>query len=381
MAVYKLFPIQDNTIYSAYPTMNAGLDPILEINNLLNYGSNPQIARSLIKFDQEEIDNVINNIVSGSSFDAFLKLYTSKIEGITEGINLDIFPISGSWVNGNGQFMDNPLNPNGSSWVYQDYENNILWNVGTTQSYVSSSFPLNNPGGATWFSSTDNINNPNISVSQSFDSRTYFDLNVNVSDIVKTWYSSSNNLNGSYINITNEGFIIKLDGTMEFNTSSSFQPLFNYFSVDTNTIYPPCLEIRWDDSVYNTGSLKLISSPDIFIGLSNNPGIFYQDSINQFEINVRPDFPNRIYQTSSLYTNNQALPLQSYYAVKDLDTEEYVVNFDDNYTKISCNNNTNYFNLYMNGLEPERNYKILIKTIINGSCIIKDNNYYFKIVR
>jgi len=34
----------------------------------------------------------------------------------------------------------------------------------------------------------------------------------------------------------------------------------------------------------------------------------------------------------------------------------------------------------MNGLQPERYYKILIKTIINGSVIVKDEDYYFKVI-
>ena len=33
MAIYKLFPEKDAAIYSAYPAMNTGLDPILEVNN------------------------------------------------------------------------------------------------------------------------------------------------------------------------------------------------------------------------------------------------------------------------------------------------------------------------------------------------------------
>ena len=33
MAVYKLFPSQDTTLYSAYQSMNTGLDSILEIKN------------------------------------------------------------------------------------------------------------------------------------------------------------------------------------------------------------------------------------------------------------------------------------------------------------------------------------------------------------
>jgi hypothetical protein len=33
----------------------------------------------------------------------------------------------------------------------------------------------------------------------------------------------------------------------------------------------------------------------------------------------------------------------------------------------------------MNGLEPERYYKILIQTTINGSTIVFDDDYYFKV--
>ena len=35
MAVYKLFPSQDASIYSAYPAMNTGLDAILDVSNLV----------------------------------------------------------------------------------------------------------------------------------------------------------------------------------------------------------------------------------------------------------------------------------------------------------------------------------------------------------
>ena len=34
----------------------------------------------------------------------------------------------------------------------------------------------------------------------------------------------------------------------------------------------------------------------------------------------------------------------------------------------------------MNGLEPERYYKILIKTTVDNSVLVMDNNYYFKII-
>jgi hypothetical protein len=34
MAVYKIFPEKDATIYSLFPTMNTGIDEILDISNL-----------------------------------------------------------------------------------------------------------------------------------------------------------------------------------------------------------------------------------------------------------------------------------------------------------------------------------------------------------
>ena len=69
----------------------------------------------------------------------------------------------------------------------------------------------------------------------------------------------------------------------------------------------------------------------------------------------------------------------AYYAIKDLDTNEYVIDFDGNYTKLSLDDNGSYFTLYMNGLEPERYYKILIQTTVNGSTIVFDENYIFKV--
>ena len=63
-----------------------------------------------------------------------------------------------------------------------------------------------------------------------------------------------------------------------------------------------------------------------------------------------------------------------------MDTNEYVINFDNEYTQISADSTSNYFDIHMNGLEPERYYKIQVKTTIDGSTRIYDDNYYFKIV-
>jgi len=88
----------------------------------------------------------------------------------------------------------------------------------------------------------------------------------------------------------------------------------------------------------------------------------------------------RVYTTESIYTQNQALPSSSYYAIKDLETNEFVVDFDTQNTQISCDPTGSYFTVYMNGLQPERNYQILIQTNIDNNVIIMDEKYYFKVV-
>jgi hypothetical protein len=49
-----------------------------------------------------------------------------------------------------------------------------------------------------------------------------------------------------------------------------------------------------------------------------------------------------------------------------------IVDFDTNFTKISCDSTGPYFDVYMDGLQPERYYRILIKTTLDGSTTVVD---------
>jgi hypothetical protein len=370
MAVYKIFPSQDTTLYSGYPLMNTGLDSILEISNTLNLGGSPTVARYLIQFDNDEIQDIINNKINGDLFDVYLKNFISTAQGISTDTSLEIYPIAQSWNNGTGYYLDSPQNTTGASWYYSNPSGSTIWSPsGSTGGYsYTSSFNLNysGPGGGNWFLTSS------LTCTQSFELRSVKDLEVKVDNIVTPWYSSS---------IPNYGFIIKLDNNFEFNSSSISQPILKYYSVDTNTIYPPQLEFRWRDYSSITIPLSsIINTPDLKLSLSENPEAFYPDSVNRFYVNVSPLYPARVYQTSSLFTNLKYLPTSSYYAVKDLATNEFVINFDEQYTQISANSKGNYFDIYMSGLEPERYYKILIKTIIDGSTLIFDDNDYFKVI-
>ena len=381
MAVYKLFPLQDATMYSFYPTMNTGIDPIIEVGNLnVNVNPVPQVFRYLVEYDQNEINDIIDNTIGGTQFSSSLKNYIANAQGIIFDTELEIYPVSGSWNNGSGTYLDSPFTTNGCSWQNQTFEGGQEWATSSFQPYATASFSgSNNAGGGTWYTGSSDPYNTNLYVTQSFTLRSEKDLNAPVTDIVKVWYSSSKSI-GGYTDIQNNGFIVKWENSIEFNIADAIQPIMQFYSIDTNTIYPPVLELKWDDSLYETGSLPPIQTADLFVALDNNPGEFYLDSINRFRLNVRPDYPTRVFLTQSIDTINHYLPEGSSYALKDLDTNEYIIDFDSEFTKISCDAQSNYFDIYMNGLQPERYYKILVKTTVNGSTIIKDDQYYFKVI-
>jgi hypothetical protein len=375
MAVYKLFPFKDTSLYSMFPTMNTGIDPINQVSNL-NFAidSSPSVARSLITFDSDEINSVLNDKVTGE-WDATLRSYIATAQGIVESSILEIFPLHDDYNQGTGTYLDQPITRDGACWNSPFFDGSSPWNIGgPSLGYTSSYDPTYSvQGGGSWYvsSSDGSVNYP---ITQSFGPRTDMDLKQNITSMVEDWYSGS---------LPNYGVILKWENAAEFNTSKLVQPVLQYYSVDTNTIYPPQLEIKWDDSTWNTGSSTIteLFQPNAFIDLAENPGIFYSESINRFRINCRPKYPARVWSTSSLYTKQYYLPSGSaWYAIKDLDTDEYVVDFDSNYTRISADATSSYFDIYMNGLEPERYYKILIQVDSEGSNTIYDDNYYFKVV-
>jgi hypothetical protein len=372
MAIYKLFPTQDATLYSAFPGMNTGIDAILEVSNQLGLDGTPDIARYLIQFDTNEIQDVIDNKIAGHSSSIYLKNFIAEAQGINQSTKLEIRATAQEWNNGTGYLGDSPSVTDGVSWAYSFYSGSNPWSLngsnsgGTYTGSYNSTYATQ--GGGNWYTSSTYL------VTESFVLRNVKDIEINTTNIVNAWYSAS---------LPNYGFLVKLTGSLEFNPSEYVQPIFKFYSVDTNTIYPPTLEFRWRDyetvlTGSNTGSI--VTTSNIKMSLAENPGVFFPESINRFYVNISPLYPARAYQTSSLYTNLNYLPTASYYAIKDLDTNEYVVNFDNNYTQISADSTGNYFDVYMSGLEPERYYKILIKSTIQGSTIIYDDSYYFKVI-
>ena len=374
MAIYKLFPDKDATIVSNFPAQNQGRDEILEIgtfNGTSSFDASamgvlPAYKRSLIKFNSSEISNILSNKVGSNDFSASLKLFLAHAEGVPLDYNIFCSAVSQSWGMGTGRNHDIPKTTNGCSWVFTQNSGSLPWADDSFEPFVTASFSGSVPGGGTWYYGGTGLVPTS---SQNFTYTTNKDVNIDVKSHVLLWESGT---------ISNEGFILKLDETSETRENLC---LLKFFSVDTHTIYPPTLEIKWDDSDFSS-TATIVTSSDFVAKVINLKSQFEDSSVYKFKVKARDTFPTRMFQTSSVYLNTKILPTSSYYGLKDVKTEEMVVDFDSQFTKLSANDNENYFTLYMDGLEPERYYQIVIKTIVEGeTIIIDDETNYFKLIR
>ena len=235
---------------------------------------------------------------------------------------------------------------------------------------VADNYQDDNPGGGTWF--TGSIDGLPVGASQTLSYTSDKDIKMNVTNTIKLFYSGT---------IDNNGFIVKQSNNDEFQASEAKAANIKYFSIDTHTIYPPHLDMKVRDFSYSpTSSMSVIDTQEIVATLAQNQGEYRRGSIQKFYINCRPQFPERTFSTDSDYNKNFILPENSYYAIKDLATNEFIIDFDTQFTQISADSKGSYFTLYMNGLEPERYYQVLIKTTINGTTLVLDDNYYFKVI-
>lgn len=374
MAVYKIFPEKTATLYSEYADMNTGRDEILEISSYYK-GDIGYVNRALIQFDSTEVAEVLETYVSSSTraitnFSASLKLFLASANEVPTSYTVEAYPVyangSTSWLAGNGKYGDLPRNSSGVSWFFTQASSSA-W---STNTYVTQSYSGSFLGGGSWYTASADYT---FDMSQGHTVTSTHDIDINVTEGVIAHYTGS--IGGG---VYNAGYILKLNKANEFKTDR--QLTLRYFSGQTHTIYPPCLEIKWDDFVTDS-TLSVVSDSNATIKIKNNRGTYVDEGKQRFKLHVRPKYPTRTFVTSSIYLTNYYLPTASYWGLRDENTEEMVIDFDTTFTKISRNSTGNYFDVYMNGLEPERYYRVLIKTTIDGSTNIVDENLVFKVTR
>jgi len=350
--IYSIFPSKDTTYYEASESINTGMDSILEITKIVSESSAPGISNTRIAlgFDITPISKSIN---SGSinMEDAYLNLYISKAEAIPYEYTLQAKNILQDWDMGIGKLSHNPETLLGSSWIWTDESGSTKWTTagGTTGStHTSQTFTY-----------------------ESGDAR------INVSESFGGFLSSSDS---DYAG--SRGWLVMRSGSQEVDNKRYGS--LKFFSVDTHTIYPPKLEVCWDDSSWETGSLTPMNSSEALIYIKNNKFEYKANTRTRFEIRARDVFPIQSYGTESAALTNYYLPSSSYYSIKDANSEDTVIPFDSKYTKLSCAGTGNYFDLFMDGLQSERTYRIIFKVedrMYTGQVEYFDNNNLFKVKR
>ena len=385
MAHYFLFPEKDTTIYShtSREVLNTGIDEVLTLRDEpsstdLNYYP----SRILIQFKQSEINNVINDKVSGP-FSASLNLYQTEHRELSINQNLEVFPLSGSWNNGTGRYTNIPIISDGCSWLYMDgspdaISNDELGTKWTTENFtsgVTASFTTASIGGGTWYTGSG------FEVTRTYGYGDNLDLSFDLTNPIVKHVSNSLYSNTYPNGISNNGFIIKKADSQEFTAIDDGE--LNYFSVDTHTIFPPYLDISWDDSSYDTDlatDSTILKTGEIFTTLRNNKGSYKTVEEPKFRLNVRELYPTRKFVTSSNFLDVKYFTSKSYYSLVDYATEETIIPFGEE-SKLSADAEGMYFKLYMQGLQEERYYKFLFKHENNDGIEVYDDDYYFKVVK
>ena len=167
------------------------------------------------------------------------------------------------------------------------------------------------------------------------------------------------------------------DTTTGVYVSQSYTPVTSSYTYLSSSVSSSA-----SSSVNTYQTIYPIQSEEYVMYLSNLQYEYRQNSRIKFRVNTRERYPRKTFVTQSwAYTRDKySLPTSSYYSIRDAWTDEEWMPFSE-YTKLSVDQSGSYFNLYLQGLEPERLYRILIKSIQNGIEDIYDNESIFKIIR
>jgi len=359
--ITSIYNEKDLTIYERYPTLNTGIDEVLEINKE-KVNNDYYNSRILIRFNLDEFTNNFSSAIT-SNARYYLKLYTTEPQEIPVDYTLYAHAVSQSWNMGSGRFAIIPTQSNGASWNYR------LNSTNTTAAWTTASFNgsstgsyVTNPGGATWYSA--------YTATQSF-SYTTSDVSIDVTSIVLAW------INGT---VPNDGFLLKKSNDDESSTDA-FGSL-KFFGKDTHTIYQPRLELRYNDSIYHTSYSLADFTDEVSLNVVNLQPSYATTDVARINLFARPKYPPRTFATSSNYLTQYQLASSSYYSIVDAQSNETVIPFDESYTKISTDSKGSFFRLYMSSFQPERYYKVLVKTKPNTTDqYVFDRSWIFKVTK
>ncbi len=333
---------------ATYQDKNTGKDEVLELKKVFFNQEFHSPTRMLIQFDIDEIENYISSSVLPNTYKTYLRLWeVGGTSGLSDEYDIAAYPLSQEWDEGVGKEADTPKTTDGCSWLNRKNLNGIetTWTTsgGTyvAGDEVTQSFSLSSP-----------------------------DIEMDITSMTKKWFSGAN---------TNYGLLLRLSGSRE-TSSGSYEDL-KFFSRQTNTIYSPKLELRWDDSSHSFGSLiplDVTGNTENYLYQLHAREAYKENETVKFRFGARKRYIDKSFSTSVQTISGSYLGEGSAsYSIIDMATNESVVPFSA-YTTMSCDSVSNYFKQDLNSFEPNRAYKILVKVKHeDNQTIIYDDDFEF----
>ena len=391
------YNVKDSWISETTSSANYGGDPVLELRKKYSGDTLSGVSRILTQFDLTSISaSIVSNEAHSIPTDAtyYLNLYNTEASQLSPGYRVVAQPLSQSWEEGTGQLGDNPVVSNGVTWEKSDHRTTALsWSLEDGWGWSGSRHSQGGLiGGGVWLTGSI-AGGERLTAQQDFSYESP-DIRIDVTGIVSAWLSGSTynptptSAGGG--GIPNNGFIIMYDSASMESTSSTDRGNIKFFSRNTHTIYPPKLEVVWDDHfpALNelTGSftaLDMSGETDNIMYVKGIKPSYKETEIVKFRVGAREKYPQRTANTTlQTMTGSFVADTSGSYSIRDYATGDIIVPFGD-YSLLSLDSGSMYFKQDMNTFQPNRIYKILLKIKYNdGQEHIFDNNkFQFKVVR
>ena len=123
-----------------------------------------KLAVFLINFNESDIDDVLVNKIGISSsaqllnnnlWRANLQCFIATSTGLQANTTVECFPVYGAWDMGTGRYLDDPIQTNGTSWIWRTYSGSAggQWLTSSYPTGVTASYNLTYAaaGGGNWF--------------------------------------------------------------------------------------------------------------------------------------------------------------------------------------------------------------------------------------
>ena len=337
--IKTIFPFKDATLYQSSESVNTGKDPVLEVTKYVSSSFDPlEVTRPILQFNTSTLSaslaaQGITTESTAGGLKYFLKMFIIEEQDVQLEYTLVTHPLRSAWSNGVGKSTHNPYTTDGASWKYSDSKTTgTLWS--DTGGYFYSG------------------SHASESAVQTFVD-VQGDIEIDITDMVQSWHTAIH---------TNYGILLKRSGSQE--TDSSIQGSLYYYARNTNTIYSPRLEARYDNASHTftttTGSeIGVEDEVDIQPRLRSE---YKQNSQERIYIDTTIKGGARSQAGSVGSTSRHYLPQSSSYAIIDNATGEYVYTHNKDATYVGRTGSTRtYIDIDLSGLFPERYYTLEFK--------------------